>query len=56
MWWDTWIVDGAGALHRLLRARCSSYPVCILQTGRVQTYALFVVAGVLVMFGYYVVR
>jgi hypothetical protein len=30
-----------------------SYPVCILQTGRVQAYALFVVVGVLVFFGYY---
>jgi hypothetical protein len=27
--------------------------VCILQTGRVQAYALFVVVGVLVFFGYY---
>ena len=33
-----------------------SYPVCILQTGRVQGYAFFVVIGVLVFFGYYVVR
>jgi hypothetical protein len=27
-----------------------------LQTGRVQTYALFVVLGVLAIFGYYVTR
>jgi hypothetical protein len=33
-----------------------SYPVCILETGRLQTYAFFVVVGVLAMFGYYVVR
>ena len=33
-----------------------SYPVCILQTGRVQAYAFFVVVGVLAFFGYYVVR
>jgi len=30
--------------------------VCILQTGRVQAYALFVVVGVLALLGYYVVR
>jgi hypothetical protein len=30
-----------------------SYPVCILQTGRVQAYAFFVVIGALAMFGYY---
>ena len=33
-----------------------SYPVCILQTGRVQAYALFVVIGALAFFGYYMVR
>jgi hypothetical protein len=33
-----------------------SYPVCIVQTGRVQAYAFFVVIGVLMFFGYYVVR
>ena len=33
-----------------------SYPVCILQTGRVQAYAFFVVVGVLALFGYYIVR
>ena len=33
-----------------------SYPVCLLQTGRVQSYAFFVVVGALVFFGYYIVR
>jgi NADH-quinone oxidoreductase subunit L len=55
MWWDRWIVDGAvrftGFFVRLL-----SYPASVLQTGRVQAYALFVVAGVLAFLGYYVVR
>jgi NADH-quinone oxidoreductase subunit L len=54
-WWDTWIVDGAVRLGSFL-VKMSSYPVCILQTGRVQGYAFFVVIGVLVFFGYYVVR
>jgi len=55
IWWDTWIVDGAvrftGFTVKLL-----SYPVCILQTGRVQAYALVIVAGTLALFGYYVAR
>ena len=52
MWWDTWIVDGAVRLGSF-SVKLLSYPVCILQTGRVQAYALFVVVGVLVFFGYY---
>jgi len=52
MWWDTWIVDGAVRFGSFT-VKLLSYPVCILQTGRVQAYALFVVVGVLVFFGYY---
>jgi len=55
MWWDTWIVDGAVRFTAFF-VKMLSYPVCILQSGRVQTYAFFVVGGVLIMFGYYVVR
>jgi len=55
MWWDTWIVDGLVRFTAFF-VKMLSYPVCILQSGRVQTYAFFVVAGVLVMFGYYVIR
>jgi NADH-quinone oxidoreductase subunit L len=54
-WWDTWIVDGAVRLGSFI-VKMSSYPVCILQTGRVQGYAFFVVIGILVFFGYYIVR
>jgi NADH-quinone oxidoreductase subunit L len=54
-WWDTWVVDGAVRLSSFI-VKMASYPVCILQTGRVQFYAFFVVIGVLVFFGYYVVR
>jgi len=55
MWWDTWIVDGAVRLGSLL-VKLSSYPVRVVQTGRVQAYALFVVVGALVFFGYYLAR
>jgi NADH-quinone oxidoreductase subunit L len=54
-WWDTWIIDGAVRLGSFL-VKMLSYPVCLLQTGRVQGYAFFVVVGVLVFFGYYIVR
>ena len=49
------MVDGAVRLSSFI-VKMLSYPVCILQTGRVQAYAFFVVIGVLVFFGYYVVR
>ena len=55
MWWDTWIVDGTVRFTAFF-VKMLSYPVCILQSGRVQTYAFFVVVGVLVAFGYYAVR
>jgi len=55
IWWDKWIVDGAvrftGALVRIL-----SFPACLLQSGRVQTYAFYVLAGLVVVFGYYIAR
>ena len=55
MWWDTWIIDGTVRFTSFF-VKMLSYPVCMLQTGRVQAYAFFVVAGVLVLFGYYLVR
>jgi NADH-quinone oxidoreductase subunit L len=55
MWWDTWIVDGAVRFTSFF-VKMLSYPVCILQTGRVQAYALFVVVGALAFLGYYVAR
>ncbi len=44
MWWDTWIVDGAVRFGSFF-VKMLSYPVCMLQTGRVQAYAFFVVVG-----------
>jgi NADH-quinone oxidoreductase subunit L len=55
IWWDTWIVDGAVRLGSFT-VKILSYPVCMLQTGRVQAYALFVVVGVIAFFGYYMAR
>jgi NADH-quinone oxidoreductase subunit L len=55
MWWDTWIVDGTVRLSSFL-VKISSYPVRIVQTGYVQSYALFFVVGVLAFFGYYMTR
>jgi NADH-quinone oxidoreductase subunit L len=55
MWWDTWIVDGAVRFGSFC-VKMLSFPVCILETGRVQTYAFFVVVGVLAFLGYYVAR
>ena len=53
MWWDTWIVDGT-VRFTSFTVKLLSYPMCILETGRVQAYALAIVVGVLVFFGYYV--
>jgi NADH-quinone oxidoreductase subunit L len=55
MWWDTWIVDGAVRSGSFF-VKMLSYPVCILETGRVQTYAFFVVVGALAFLGYYIAR
>ncbi|MBZ5541693.1 MAG: NADH-quinone oxidoreductase subunit L [Acidobacteriia bacterium] len=52
MWWDKWIVDGlvnlTGRLVRML-----SYPVRMLQTGVLSSYALLIVLGLLALLGYY---
>jgi len=55
MWWDTWIIDGAVRLSSLI-VRTLSYPACLLENGRVQAYALGIVAGVALFLGYYVTR
>ena len=54
MWWDTWIIDGAVRLSSFI-VKVASYPVRILQTGQVQSYALFIVVGAILFFGYYMV-
>jgi len=52
MWWDTWVVDGAVRLTGFV-IKLASYPMRMLQTGMVQSYAFFLVAGVLVILSYY---
>jgi NADH-quinone oxidoreductase subunit L len=52
IWWDTWIVDGLVNLAARV-VWILSYPVRMLQGGRVSGYALWMVVGVLVFLGYY---
>ncbi|MEO7652794.1 MAG: NADH-quinone oxidoreductase subunit L, partial [Bryobacteraceae bacterium] len=54
MWWDRWIIDGAVRATSFM-VKIASYPTRILQTGQVQSYALFVVVGAILFFGYYIV-
>jgi hypothetical protein len=55
MWWDRWIVDGAVRLTAFV-IKALSFPVCVLQTGRVQSYAFYLVIGFVAFFGYYMTR
>jgi NADH-quinone oxidoreductase subunit L len=55
IFWDTWVVDGLVRLSSFV-VLMTSYPARLLQTGHVQTYALFVVLGMLAMFGIYLTR
>ncbi len=52
IWWDTWIVDGLVNLAARM-VWLFSYPVRMMQTGLVSSYALLIVLGVLVVLGYY---
>ncbi|MBI4460730.1 MAG: NADH-quinone oxidoreductase subunit L [Acidobacteria bacterium] len=55
IWWDTWVIDGA-VRGGSFAVRVMSYPVRLLQTGLVQSYALFIVVGVLIFLSYYLLR
>jgi NADH-quinone oxidoreductase subunit L len=50
--WDSWIVDGLVNLAARI-VWFFSWPVRMLQTGRVARYALFMLLGVMVFLGYY---
>jgi len=52
MIWDSWIVDGLVNLAARI-VWVLSYPVRMLQSGRVSRYALFMLFGVLIFLGYY---
>ena len=51
IFWDTWIIDGLVRLTGLL-VKLSSYPVRVLQTGSVQSYALMLLVGVAIFLGW----
>ncbi|MBI3934037.1 MAG: NADH-quinone oxidoreductase subunit L, partial [Acidobacteria bacterium] len=55
IWWDTWIIDGAVRLGSLA-VKMLSYPVRLLQTGLVQSYALFIIVGMMIFLSYYLLR
>jgi NADH-quinone oxidoreductase subunit L len=50
--WDKWIIDGLVNLAARI-VWIFSYPVRMIQSGRVSNYALLIVLGVLVFLGYY---
>jgi NADH-quinone oxidoreductase subunit L len=52
IYWDKWIIDGSVNFVAML-ARVLSIPVRWLQTGRVSSYAGFIVLGVLLLIGFY---
>ena len=55
IFWDTWAVDGAVRLLGFT-TKVASFPVRMIQTGFVQSYALLIVLGVLSFLGYYLFR
>ena len=55
IWWDTWVVDGLVNLLAFI-TKAVSFPMRLIQTGFVQSYALLIVLGVLTFFGYYLFR
>jgi NADH-quinone oxidoreductase subunit L len=52
IFWDKWIIDGFVNLAARV-VWIFSYPVRMIQSGRVSNYALLIVLGVLVFLGYY---
>ena len=52
IWWDTWIIDGAVRLSSF-SVKIASYPARIIQSGQLQTYALWAIGGIILFFGYY---
>ena len=53
--WDLWVIDGFVNLMAFM-VRLMSYPVRMVQTGLVQSYALMIVLGLLGFVAYYLVR
>jgi NADH-quinone oxidoreductase subunit L len=52
--WDTWVIDGLVNVAAFT-VKLVSYPVRMVQTGLVQSYALLIVLGVLIFMAYYLI-
>jgi hypothetical protein len=52
MWWDKWIVDGLVNLTGMT-VQGLGFVARLFQTGLVQSYALFILFGVLLLLGAY---
>ncbi|HEV1994106.1 MAG TPA: NADH-quinone oxidoreductase subunit L [Candidatus Acidoferrum sp.] len=52
MWWDKWIIDGLLNFSAKLM-QLFSYPVRLLQTGMFSSYAMLILAGLVVLLAYY---
>jgi NADH-quinone oxidoreductase subunit L len=55
MWWDKWIIDGAVNLSAL-GTQVLSLGARLVQVGRVQSYALSILLGLVLFLGYYLFR
>jgi hypothetical protein len=51
IFWDTWVVDGLVKLLALA-VKAISYPVRVLQSGSLQSYALLFLTGVAALLGW----
>jgi NADH-quinone oxidoreductase subunit L len=53
--WDTWVIDGLVNVGAFV-VKVMSYPVRVIQTGLVQTYAWMITFGVLIFMVYYLMH
>ncbi len=52
MWWDKWIIDGLLNFTAKM-TQLFSYPVRLLQTGMFSSYAMLILAGLVILLAYY---
>ncbi len=52
MWWDKWVIDGLLNLGAKMM-QLLSYPVRLLQTGVLSSYAMLILIGLIVLLAYY---
>jgi hypothetical protein len=55
-YFDRWIIDGMAVNGAATLARFGSYPVRLLEWGLVQWYMLVIIASLLALCGYYIVK